>query len=374
MRAPPFACTALWLATTASLLSSAAAQRSAPEPGVIAGAVLPPFLAADIPPVDPESWALLLKRARKAAQSESHAQPEGVQVVRETFFVPTAKVGEERRRDAWAAEPAGTGLVQNVQEQTEPANLLKTMGKLRVLRPLFTYAIHHPLRFLYAYALVPLATLLFSLLVALSSLLLTLLSALLSPLTFLFSTLVLSPMSLAASITTALAPLWYTLAGALACGAACGVLAGLVAGRSTRAALDETLSVATRAGRWLGVLPKAASEGRRRGKGGFGEGARLERFAPRAASSGRSTRASTSTSTMGASEGGPSARSRGKRRAVERSLGGGPSASSSSGTREELEGSVTDEEWEEEDEGALEPQTTTRPTGKEGWRRRRVPY
>ncbi|GAA5925135.1 hypothetical protein JCM3775_006375 [Rhodotorula graminis] len=381
MRAPASTYAALWLAATTALLSCAAAQRSAPDAGVIASAVLPPFLAADIPPVDPESWTLLLERARKAAQSELHAQerPEGVQVVRETFFVPATKVGEERRRDAGAAEPAGAGTANKVQEQVEPADILKTVGKLRALRPLYTYAIHHPLRFLYTYALVPLATLLYSLLVALASILLTLLTALLSPLAFLFSTLVLSPMSLATSIMTALAPLWYALAGALACGTACGVLAGLVAGRSTRAALDETLGVATRAGRWLGVLPKAAGEARRSGKGGFGDGARFERFAPRAALGGRSSGVSSlgtssSASTGAANAGGASARSRGKRRALDRGARGGPSASSSSGGgREELEGPSAGEEWDEEDE-ALGPQTVTRPTGNDGWRARRVPY
>ncbi|GAA5837208.1 hypothetical protein JCM9279_005616 [Rhodotorula babjevae] len=383
MRAPALTCASVWLATTAALLHCAAAQRSAPDSGVIASAVLPPFLAADIPPVDPESWALLLERARKEAQSELSAQqrPEGVQVVRETFFVPTAKVGEKARADAAGAGAAAQGAVKQAQEQDEPANLLKTVGKLRVLRPLWTYAIHHPLRFLYSYALVPLATLLFSLLVALSSLLLTLLSALLSPLAFLFSTLVLSPLSFAASIMSALAPLWYALAGALACGTACGVLAGLVAGRSTRAALDETFSVAMRAGRWIGVLPKAAGEdksARRSSKGAFGEGARLERFAPGRAASARSSRASalgsSSASTAGASAHGASARSIGKRRGLERGPRGGPSAYSSSGLRDEQEASTSGEEWDEEDEGALEPQTTTRPTGKEGWRGRRVPY
>jgi len=131
MRAPASTCVALWLAATASVLHCAAAQRSAPDPGVIAAAAFPPFLAADIPPVDPESWALLLERARKAAQSESPAQPEGVQVVRETFFVPTAKVGEERRSEAGTAQQAVQGAVKKAQEQDEPANLLKTVGKLR---------------------------------------------------------------------------------------------------------------------------------------------------------------------------------------------------------------------------------------------------
>jgi len=71
---------------------------------------------------------------------------------------------------------------------------------------------------------------------------------------------------------------------------------------------------------------------------------------------------------------GASTRSKGKRRAVERSGGGGTSTYSSSGAMDELDGSTTDEEWDEEDEGALEPQTTTRPTAKAGWRGRRVPY
>lgn len=256
-----------------------------------------------------------------------------------------------------------------------------------MLRPLFVYAIHHPLRFLYAYALVPLL-----------SLLLGVVWALLSPFSFLFSTLVLSPLSFARSVVGALAPLWYTLAGALACGTACGGLAGLVAGRSTRVALDETLAVTTRAGRWLGVLPKegAGAEvkaSRREEQGGFGAGVRFERFAPGAAAvtatgSGRSMRGAAPSTAYASSITGTSAsaKSRGKRRTFDSSETEDRSAyTSSSGVkREEDEEDQSDEmvsgdeeeEWDEEmEEDALaKPQTTTPATGEAGWRGRRVPY
>ncbi|GJN92160.1 hypothetical protein Rhopal_005190-T1 [Rhodotorula paludigena] len=167
----------------------------------------------------------------------------------------------------------------------EAADIVRTVSKLRVLRPLFTYAIHHPLRFLGSYVLLPLLHLLLSLLSLLASLVLALLSTLLSPATFLFSTFVLGPISAASSFASATAPIWYALLAALAAGTLGGALAGIVAARPARSAIDGTLARGTRGLRWLGVLPKEQDAAR----GGYGPGATLERTSEKARGKRRAT-------------------------------------------------------------------------------------
>lgn len=121
-----------------------------------------------------------------------------------------------------------------------------------VFRPLFTYAIHHPVRFVFAYLLMPILSLAWTIITSLLSLVVLILS----PIRFLFSTFVLAPIGLAQSVVAALAPLLYALLGALAVGAGLGALGGLVAARSTRAALEGTVRTGSNALRWLGVLSK----------------------------------------------------------------------------------------------------------------------
>ena len=121
-----------------------------------------------------------------------------------------------------------------------------------VLRPLFTYAIQHPLRFLLSYLVLPLLSLIWFLLIELVSWLLLLFY----PATYLISTFVLAPLRALSSAVSALAPVLYALGGALAIGAAIGALGGLVAAESTRTAIDATLDRTQKALRWLGVLAK----------------------------------------------------------------------------------------------------------------------
>ena len=121
-----------------------------------------------------------------------------------------------------------------------------------VLRPLFTYAIQHPVRFLLSYLMLPLLSLIWFLLIELVSWLLLLFY----PATYLISTFVLAPLRALSSAVSALAPVLYALGGALAIGAGIGAVGGLVAAQSTRTAIDATADRMQKALRWLGVLAK----------------------------------------------------------------------------------------------------------------------
>ncbi|BGP52627.1 hypothetical protein JCM8202_004843 [Rhodotorula sphaerocarpa] len=181
-----------------------------------------------------------------------------VRVVRETFYVPldgSLGGGEADPNVARVDEGAAKGNASEVLPET-PADFRQTVGRLRIFRPLFTWAIHHPLRFLFSYILAPILSLVWTLILGLLNLVLFLLS----PLTYLISTLVLSPLRTILRICTAFAPLLWALLGALAAGAGLGALGGLVAGRSTRSTIDGTIHTASRSLRWLGVLPKLPRE------------------------------------------------------------------------------------------------------------------
>lgn len=302
MRPPGIVCAAAWLTVTASLLSLAAAEPSAPESSLhdaLSSAALPPVLAADIPPVDAESWALLLERARKAVESESRKEhrADGVQVVRETFFVPlrSPNVGASDATPAVGAAVAGSNAPSKTQEQAEPANILKTVAKLRGAAD----------RFPFRTSLARVALTLFPQCSARSSS---------TPYTTLSASSTPTPSSLSCPSSSAssgpssrlspsssrhsssrpsLSPA-RSSAPSPRCGtpsrahSRAGPRAAASRARrraSTRVALDETLAVTTRAGRWLGVLPKegAGAEvkaSRREEQGGFGAGVRFERFAP----------------------------------------------------------------------------------------------
>ncbi|BGP28488.1 hypothetical protein JCM10296v2_000223 [Rhodotorula toruloides] len=223
------------------------------------------------PAIHRDDVQLLLERARQSVEdaAEEHEGFGSVKVVRETFVVPVgSKVGRRTGGDGGTGSPA----VQASTKPKEAADILKTVGKLKALRPLFTWAIHHPLRFLYHYALVPLAKLILLALTALLRLLLALVLAAVSPIQTLIS-LATTPLVAAWNTFAALAPLWWALGGALTFGAGLGLVAGLVAGRTTREIIDDTVDRTTRTLRWLGVLEKKPKAG----PGGYGEGARLEK-------------------------------------------------------------------------------------------------
>ncbi|GEM06033.1 lipin 1 [Rhodotorula toruloides] len=222
--------------------------------------------------LDFSSVPLLLEQARQSVEEAADEEEGGlgsVKVVRETFVVPVGlKVGRRTGGDGGTGARAGVAPTK----PQESADILKTVGKLKALRPLFTWAIHHPLRFLYHYMLVPIAKLLLLATTALLRLLLALILAAASPVRSLAS-LITTPLIIAWSAFAALAPLWWALGGALTFGAGLGFVAGLVAGRTTREIIDDTVDRTTGTLRWLGVLEKK----REAGLGGFGQGARLEK-------------------------------------------------------------------------------------------------
>ncbi|GAA5855151.1 hypothetical protein JCM8547_002400 [Rhodosporidiobolus lusitaniae] len=247
-------------------------------------------------------WDSLLQHAREAARVEYEAEREvdeqrrkrddqrsgegqeqqqgGVKVVRETFYVPVeARIAQEQVNQA--VEAASAVPSPALPHSGEAADIVKTVSKLGALKPLFTYAIHHPLRFLFRFLLLPLFSLLTFLLSTLLSLVLSLLLTLLSPLQLLLSVLF-SPFSAFLSLNKALMPLWLVLIFALSAGAGLGAVAGLVAGRTTREIIDETVSTGRRSLIWVGVLPKPAADGVREKardvdlRGGQREEARLE--------------------------------------------------------------------------------------------------
>ncbi|GAA5955387.1 hypothetical protein JCM8115_001935 [Rhodotorula mucilaginosa] len=180
----------------------------------------------------------------------------GVRVVRETFYIPRDQLGGSPEREEHSSvapqESNAVGAGGSSSDPSPPADFRQTVGKLRILRPLFTYAIQHPLRFLLSYLISPLLSLTWFLLVELASWILLLFY----PIAYLVSMFVLAPLYAFSSAVSALAPVLYALGGALAIGAGIGTLGGLVAAQSTRAAIDATLDRTQRTLRWFGILAK----------------------------------------------------------------------------------------------------------------------
>ncbi|KWU46901.1 hypothetical protein RHOSPDRAFT_31723 [Rhodotorula sp. JG-1b] len=255
---------------------------------ILESAVWPPVPAAAAPV--PDGYQLLLERARREVRLERRAEEEsrrtssqkrpgdagnsdasdcpssagaaspaaenGMRVVRETFYIPRDQLGGSPHREEGSSStvPPASGAVTPGASAPEspPADFRQTVGKLRILRPLFTYAIQHPLRFLLSYLMLPLLSLIWFLLIELVSWLLLLFY----PATYLISTFVLAPLRALSSAVSALAPVLYALGGALAIGAGIGAVGGLVAAQSTRTAIDATADRTQKALRWLGVLAK----------------------------------------------------------------------------------------------------------------------
>ncbi|GAA6040346.1 hypothetical protein JCM8097_007568 [Rhodosporidiobolus ruineniae] len=275
-------CLACCLSCAASLATLVLAQLPlVPPPAhdALPLAAFPPF-----PPTAPgldvrAEWDALVSAAKAHARAEldkerdeqgeqEQEQPKrasgegkgGIKVVRETFYVP---LGQEEKKGPLeaaaseaksAAQVVGSAAVKEVVEE-EPADIVKTVSKLKALNPIFTYAVHHPLRFLYRYALLPLLYSFVFLLSTLLSLLLSALQLLLTPLHFTFLVFA-SPFSTFLDLASATLPLWATLLGAILAGSGLGAVAGLVAGRTTREIIDETVDTARRGLVWLGVLSK----------------------------------------------------------------------------------------------------------------------
>ncbi|GAA6002680.1 hypothetical protein JCM10207_007624 [Rhodosporidiobolus poonsookiae] len=267
-----------------ALATLAAAQLAQPDPSqlntALQGAAFPPLPLAQ-PGLNPEAeWQQLVHHARVEAQRQLEAErreeredsqptaPEPVdgkdkfKVVRETFYVPLggAEVEQKGPVAAAASEAATAASIVGVTapvQQEEAADIVKTVGKLRTFRPIFTYAIQHPLRFAYRYLLLPLFHLLHYILSTFLAIFLHVLSSALSPLQLALSVL-LAPFTSFLSLNYALLPLWSVLIGAVLVGCGIGALAGSVAGGPTRAILDEAAATGARALVWVGVLPKEA--------------------------------------------------------------------------------------------------------------------
>ncbi|GAA5827237.1 hypothetical protein JCM11251_001184 [Rhodosporidiobolus azoricus] len=276
-------------------------ETSPPSPSdVLAGVPLFPPSHLPKPGVNWQAeWEQLVAQAREAGRAQWEAEraeidelrdrgggeeqrrTEGVKVVRETFYVPIQSQGKGQFPLAPAAEDkTGAPAVGSSAVPPPPADIVKTVGKLRTLSPVFKYAIHHPLRFLYRYALVPLFHSVTLLLALVYFSLLYLLFTALSPLQLVVSVL-LAPLISLYNLNVTLLPLWGTLGGALLAGSGLGAIAGLVAGRTTREIIDEAVWRTKKSLIWVGLLSKEPKLGvpSPTGKSSysvFGPGARLE--------------------------------------------------------------------------------------------------
>ncbi|GAA5867925.1 hypothetical protein JCM3774_004725 [Rhodotorula dairenensis] len=199
--------------------------------------------------------------------SRSGYDSRGIRVVRETFYIPQEQLGpgggrlgraEPSPHDQGSNAAAAGSQPASAPASTTPADFRQTVGKLRFLRPLFTYAVHHPVRFVVSYLISPLLSLAGTLVVELAYLVLLAFS----PATYLASTLVGTPLVATWRVVASLAPVLYALAGAIIIGAGLGALGGVIAARTTRHAVDVTVDATQRGLRWLGVLPKLEGRGR----------------------------------------------------------------------------------------------------------------
>ncbi|GAA5850475.1 hypothetical protein JCM5353_005822 [Sporobolomyces roseus] len=173
-------------------------------------------------------------------------------------------------------ETMGEAIRHNVPLPEEAADILKTIGKLKTLKPLYTYAIYHPLRFLLHYLILPLPSLLLFLLIAIFQILASILQTLFLPFSYVVHFLT-APARISFTILNALMPLWIFLGTAILIGCLAGAAIGLLMGDTTRFAMERTLDVVVWPLRVMGFVepPKERKLG---GRGGFGAkgGARLE--------------------------------------------------------------------------------------------------
>ncbi|GAA6059384.1 hypothetical protein JCM10212_003282 [Sporobolomyces blumeae] len=295
------------------------------------------------------------------------------------------------------AKSLGQGVVNGVPD--EAADIVKTVGKLRALSPLYTYALYHPVRFLLRFVVLPIPSLVVFLVVALFQLVFYSLKTLLFPI-YTVVYFASRPFVAAFGVLNALMPLWIFLLSAVVLGAAGGATVGLVMGESTRLAVDETVRIAVWPLRVVGIVgPEGSTQTlKKRGFGSEG-GARLERVPSRSTASkrspsrtaldGRSRRTAHEARDETASEEEDEARSvrtrsdfgvRGRRRRVEeRDM---PSTSESEDEEQGAETVSEEEEAEEYGEEdrkpvivrgrAKEGPTSSRVKVKSGWRARHV--
>ncbi|GAA6013251.1 hypothetical protein JCM11491_006330 [Sporobolomyces phaffii] len=179
------------------------------------------------------------------------------------------------------AASVGQAIKHNVPLPEEAADILKTVGKLKALSPLYTYALYHPLRFLGRYVVLPVPSLVLFLVLALVDVVAFVVRLVVSPV-YAAVHVATAPVRFALDVAAALLPVCIFLATAVCIGAAVGALAGLLVGGTTRRAIARAADVALWPLRVVGwVEPssttRAHAHGRRFGANG---GARIETTLP----------------------------------------------------------------------------------------------
>ncbi|GAA5950340.1 hypothetical protein JCM3765_004513 [Sporobolomyces pararoseus] len=159
----------------------------------------------------------------------------------------------------------------------DAADILKTVGKLKALSPLYTYAIYHPLRFLFQYLILPLPSLLLFLVLAILQILAYVVKSLIYPfyVAFYFIT---APARIAFSFLQALMPVWIFLGSAILIGCCVGALAWLLMGETTKYAIEKTLDVVVWPLRVIGLVEPSKFQKKEKLEFGANGGARIERI------------------------------------------------------------------------------------------------
>ncbi|GAA5898981.1 uncharacterized protein JCM6883_003498 [Sporobolomyces salmoneus] len=183
------------------------------------------------------------------------------------------------------AESVGQAIKNNVPMPEDAADILQTVGKLKALSPLYTYAIYHPIRFLLSYLILPLPSLLLFLILAILQIIAYVLKSLIYPfyLAFHFIT---APARIAFSFLHALMPVWIFLGSAIFIGCCVGALAGLLMGGTTKYAIAKSLDVAVWPLRVIGLVEPSKLQRRENRTFGADGGATLESI-PRSSASRR---------------------------------------------------------------------------------------
>ncbi|GAA5861376.1 hypothetical protein JCM1840_005347 [Sporobolomyces johnsonii] len=222
---------------------------------------------------------------RELEQLPGQAVAGQVRVVRETMWIPvnTRQAAPDATPAVMVAVPAPNAVVKASEEA---ADVFKTIRKLRALRPIFSYALHHPIRFVYNHVLVPLTYFLLFVLRTFLQLVLYLLSSAASPFQVVFGA-ILSPFVVLLGFFYSLMPLWVAFGSAGVVGAVIGAVGGLLMGRTTHDIIAGAGATTYRALQWVGLASKPIAS-KKRGDGGttaeepaasdyaFGPGARIE--------------------------------------------------------------------------------------------------
>ncbi|KAK4052899.1 hypothetical protein OIO90_004175 [Microbotryomycetes sp. JL221] len=185
------------------------------------------------------------------AHSQQHvpADPQVVQVIRETIVLgnnvgiaaPTSDGLTAVNAQSTMAATGHSARSSTKDVVTEPANLLKTLMKLRALQPILVFAVHHPLRFL-VYVVRPLPHFSLVSLRYLSHLVRVTLSFASRPVRHAFAIIVWNPTCRMYERVMKWSPLWTFLA----CAVVVGLLTGIVIAALTDLAPKDWMSIVGR--------------------------------------------------------------------------------------------------------------------------------